>query len=151
MNILQPEFGLFRKLTRYCAAALGAKVFVYMKYRKFVYMWYSFHANRPFRNISRSQTVLAPNAPGTTAPGLDALFENSPSQINPWRRLWQSLSQYNRCLWKKALGKRIPGKNCSRKNAPPWKRYPPEMLLPSLNTFGTSVRRQVLAKKACHQ
>ena len=54
-------FGPFRKLTPHCAAATGAKVFVYMTYIKIFFMY--------------------------TAPGLYAPFENSPSWIKPLRCL----------------------------------------------------------------
>ena len=47
-------FGPFRKLTRHHRAAPSAKIFVYMTYRKFVYIWYSFQVFGLSRKITQN-------------------------------------------------------------------------------------------------
>ena len=42
----------FINLPRNPKAALGSKVFVYMKNGQFVYMWYSFNLFKPFRKLT---------------------------------------------------------------------------------------------------
>ena len=93
------------------------------------------------------------NAPGTTSPGLITPFTNAPYHIKSWRRLRQALIQHDRCRRKKALGKKDtqPKTLEAQPLQPPRKQSTLETVFTKLNAFGLSVRRQVLAKKACHQ
>ena len=65
------------------------------------------------------------NAPGTTAPILDAPFKNSPSWIKLWRSLQQSPTQHGRCQWKKYLGKYDPQPKIFEAQTPPHANPPP--------------------------
>ena len=51
----------------------------------------------------------------------------------------------------KSLGKKDPWQKKIKAKMPHPETIPLEMVLPGLNIFGTSVRRQVTAKKAPHQ
>ena len=79
----------FINLPRNPKAALGSKVFVYMKNGQFVYMWYSFNLFKPFRKLTWHRAA-APKWYGantliTTAPGLDGPFANATYWIKPWQ------------------------------------------------------------------
>ena len=126
-------FGTFVNITRHCADAPGAKVFVCITYRPFFYMCYSFHSFGKFRMLTQNRSA-APECSWrqrATAPRLDAFFVNAPSLINLWRRPQKFLTRKNSCRWKNILAKRIRGKKPRGKkfplvNAPPpRKRYHP--------------------------
>ena len=77
------EFEPFRKLTRHCAAAPGAKVFLYMPYIQFSTCGIV-STQLDHLEISHSTAQPLPNAsgandPGTIVPVLDAPFVNVPS------------------------------------------------------------------------